>query len=571
MSEPLSPALDPSTPDTSSAVPDPSAPPKASEASADSKVTLTTEIGMAHAETIIGNIFQFPSGVVSFSIDSAKEVTAELAQTTEELFVGEKRLIDEALADLAKQRILLLAGSPGSGRLTTAIYLAGRTATQHRLRSTLVVGALAQNVDVDIWKTAEDAKHFGRRTTIFSNALRHGNGELLRFFTTNGAVHWEQLTKTLTASEAYLIFTAEPGEIANFRPQCSEGLVCRDLTPLGSDLAGRGLDLRASWMHQRERLTDEQFRQITKNRETLRTTLKSLGQITRFLAQYEHSELAVEDALRRFNDIPFWFSTDLSRDVDAWCLATTLALASKAGQSSSAGWWELERIRRAVTEQIKEDRELFPERRSPDSQPGLGETRESKTSGQWLTDDALLLRARAEVVKDPSRLGDTVAFADRTYADAIWPALVARHRRVLTAILPALRSVVEDERGPGSYAVRSLAAQMIGMIGELDPFAISLPLVQRDWVDPRGGSQQLRPFVGWLVQGIRACRNRNYSLAALGALDTLIADDFGDGASTERMLTAISSYSLIGEQEMSLAMERLGRIATEYLAPVRRW
>ena len=99
--------------------------------------------------------------------------------------------------------------------------------------------------------------------------------------------------------------------------------------------------------------------------------------------------------------MPFWFSNELAADVDAWCFALTLALAQVVRNGSSVRWYEFERIRRAVTEQI-----------------GSG-----SKSGQSLSDDSLLLRARAEVSGEPSQLGDAVRFIDRSYAATIWQTL----------------------------------------------------------------------------------------------------------------------------------------------------
>jgi hypothetical protein len=176
------------------------------------------------------------------------------------------------------------------------------------------------------------------------------------------------------------------------------------------------------------------------------------------------------------------------------------------------------------------------------------------------------LRARAEVVWEPSRLGDAVRFIDRSYAATIWRTLAAHHRRALTALIPALRAIAEDERGPGSYSIRSLAAQMLGRIGELDPFSISIPLVQRDWID--GADHGQRQYVGRLLQGMRTSSKRAYRQAAIGAVDSLTMDTGDSVKPNDRLLTAISAYAILGEHELALAMERLGAIAAQRLAPV---
>ena len=470
----------------------------------------------------IGRISQtLAPGPVKFSIESANEVPPERAKTLQELFIGDKRLIEGALVYLQKHHILLLTGDPGCGTLTTAIYLGTRLA-EH----TLVAGPLGPKVEIDLCEIS-----LARQTLIFADGFR--NHDLLGFFSRNDTVEWEQLTKKLRENEAYLIFTAEPDAVAGFQA------VRRDIPQLAPARVGDGLDLRMKWLERQGLLTPEHIRQLTENRERLLDNLKTLSRVARFLDQFTDGDADLDAALQRFHDIPFWFSKHLAADLDAWCFALTLALAHVVRNGSGVGWYEFERIHRAVAGQI---------------QPG------ARTSPS-LSDESLLRRARAEVSREPSRLGDAVRFIDRSYAPVIWQTLATNHRRVLTALIPTLRTVAEDERGPGSYAVRSLAAQMLGRIGELDPFSISIPLVQH-WA----GSQ--RPLVGRLLQGMRTSTNRAYQQAAIGVVDSLTADSGDDAKTQDGLLTAISAYSLLGEQELEPAMERLGAIAAQKLAPV---
>lgn len=470
----------------------------------------------------IGSISQtLAPGPVKFSIESANEVPPERAKTLQELFIGDKRLIEGALVYLQKHHILLLTGDPGCGTLTTAIYLGTRLA-EH----TLVAGPLGPKVEIDLCELG-----LARQTLIFADGFR--NHDLLGFFSRNDTVEWEQLTKELRENEAYLIFTAEPDAVAGFHA------VRRDVPQLAPARVGDGLDLRMKWLERQGLLTPEHIRQLTENRERLLDNLKTLSRVARFLDQFTDGDADLDAALQRFHDIPFWFSKHLAADLDAWCFALTLALAHVVRNGSGVSWYEFERIRHAVAEQIQAGARTSPS----------------------LSDESLLRRARAEVSREPSRLGDSVRFIDRSYAPVIWQTLATNHRRVLTALIPTLRTIAEDERGPGSYAVRSLAAQMLGRIGELDPFSISIPLIQH-WA----GAQ--RPLVGRLLQGMRTSSNRAYQQAAIGVVDSLTADSGDDAKTHDGLLTAISAYSLLGEQELEPAMERLGAIAAQKLAPV---
>lgn len=504
-------------------------------------IETTVKKARAQELIIIGNLSQsLTSGPVQFSIESAIEVTEERAETIHELFVGDERLIDGALADLEKHHVLLLAGGPECGTSTMAIYLGTRLAESAHLQSTLVVSPLDPKVEIDLRKI-----DFAKRTIVFTDGFR--NHDLLGFFSRGDGLEWEGLTGKLRANSAYLIFTAEPDVIAGFP------VARRLVPPLAPDLVGRGLDLRIKWLERERQLTAEHIRQLTGNREHLIDDLKTLPRVVRFLDQYIAGDPDLAAALQRFHDIPFWFSKDLTADVEAWCFAMTLALAHVVRNGSGVGWYEFERIRRAVTQRIKDDPELFF--RSA-----------GRTTGQLLSDDALLHRARAEVVWESSRTGDAVRFVDRSYAATIWQTLAVHHRRALTTLIPVLRMIAEDERGPGSYSIRSLAAQMLGRIGELDPFSISIPLIQRDWVGALDHGQQA--YVGRLLQGMRTSSNRAYRQAAIGAVDSLTTDSGDDAKTNDRLLTAISAYALLGEQELPLAMEKLGMIATHKLAPV---
>jgi hypothetical protein len=490
------------------------------------QVQTTVETARAEKLIIIGSISQhLAAGQAKFSIERAVEVTKERAEVTKELFVGDERLIDGALAELERQRILLLSGERGSGTSTLAVYLATRLACA---KNTLVVTPLEPKVEIDL-----SALDCTERTTVFADAFSRRNRDLAGFFCRHDANEWGRLTEKLRTNNSYLIFTSEPEAIACFV------VPRRDVPPATPELVGRGLDLRVRWLERQGLLNAEHLRPLAENRQRLIDNLKTLPNIARFLEQFRAGDANLDTALQRFHDIPFWFSNDLVTEVDAWCFALTLALAQVVRNGSGIGWYEFERIRCAVTDRL----------------------RKGHQNGPSLADDWLLFRARAEVSAEPSRLGDVVRFIDRSYAATIWQTLATHHRRVLTALIPTLRTIAEEERGPGSYAVRSLAAQMLGRLGELDPFSISIPLVQQDWADAQ------RPLIGRLLQGMRTSGNRAYQKAALGAVDSLTAETGDQSKTHERLLAAISAYALLGEQELGVAMTRLGAIARR-LAPL---
>jgi hypothetical protein len=539
---------------------DPAAPPLREPH--DSRVVVETVEG--EIVTLVGSLTQiFPqtSGPVPFSIESTWTLMPEHEEEIRELFVTDEN-VDHLLADLEKRRILLVSGEAGAGMGTMAKYLSVLVAG--RKRPTLVVGALDPQVPIDIRKLAQTSKEFGQRATVFTNVFQRKNRDLLGFFARIERAGWEQLAASLRQSHSYLIFTAEVTALAGFRQQTSEGIASCTLPSPTRDLVERALDRRIGWMRQKQLAGDEHLRTLRERRTSVLEAVRTIPQLALFLGQYVAGDPDIDAAIQRFNDVGgTWFSKELTADTDAWCFVLTLALAIAAQQDQSVGWYEFERIRRAVTEKVKSDAEIFPRRRRPEAAQEFDV--DERTAGQSLTDDLLLSRCRAVIAKDSSRLGDVVRFIDPSYADRIWQVLLTRNRRVLTALLPTLRTLAEDERGPGTYAVRALAAQMIGRLGELDPFSISMPLAQYGWA----GDRTQRSFVGRLLLGMRASSNSAYKNAALGAVDTLTTENIGDSAAgNDRLLTAISAYSQLGEHEPQLAMERLGTIATQKLAPV---
>jgi len=509
-----------------------------------SRSHVETTVREAHAEvlTVIGSIHQNLSSAAppQFSIDSTAEVTSAQSDTIEELFVANDRWIEDVLSELEKRRILLLYGEHGCGKSATALYLAARLSKRSGLRRALLAAPPDPDVEVDLRKIACD-KDFASRALVFTDVFAGHNDDLAGFFSRGDALTWERLTADLREQQSCVIFTTESEAIFPIRQRIT-GLACREILPLDPALVERGFARRVSWLERHGRLTPAHVRQLSESRERLIDDLKTLPRLVSFLDQFTVSDGDVDAALQRFHDIPFWFSRDLAADVDAWCFALTLALAHSVRPGPGVGWYAFDRIRRTVTAQIREEPEFLT--RTP-------------ASASMLSDDFLLSRARAEVIAEPSRLGAVVRFIDSSYGAIIWQTAAARHRRVLTALIPALRAIAEGERGPGSHAVRSLAAQMIGRIGELDPFSISIPLVQQEWLT-RNRAQ--RPYVGHVLKGMRMSSSRAYRQAALSTVDALLAQ-------RRELPTVIAAYALIGEHDPSLSMSKLGLIATQELAP----
>lgn len=551
-------------------------PPAPNEERAGGAMSIDTKIDMSvgHAEaekiTLVGKIDYvnqyFPSGdtVRPFSVEHTVEVKFELESSIADQFVHDDKVIESALADLERQRMLLLSGERNSGKATMAVYLGTRIARKREFRNpTLSVRPLDERVDIELARVAAEEK-FQKRVIVFTDIFDAKNRGLLEFFAHANRIECAALSEKLRAHDAYLIFTAASADVSRFQQQIAEALTCRNVEPVPQELVKSGFDRKLAWLRKREIAGPEHVRVASEHRDRIVSHLRTMQRVSMFLDQFVASDPNVELALGHFDDVDLWFGKDLPNDVDAWCFALTLAIAQSALGKMPVGWCEFERVRRAVAEAVKSDNEIFPRRRRSES--GAESATEQQTSAQLLSDDRLFARCRAEVFSG-SRLGDVVSFIDPDHALAIWRRAVSHNRRVLTAIVPVLRSLAENERGGVDYAVRALAAQMLGWIGEIDPFSITVPLVQREWVGARDRGQ--RPFVGKLLLGARRSENPSYRRVAMTAIDTFLLDGGADDQpATDRLLTAMSVYSQIGAHELAVAMERLGEIAIRRLAPV---
>lgn len=507
--------------------------------------------------TIIAEAYLSGSGSrVVFSIEQTCAVTADRASQTRALFVGDDAAIERMAQELLSRRILLLTGPEASGKAMTALYLSGHVTDRHGLpKPPLVVEPLERHISVDLRKVAATKSSFGGRVTVFTDAFGRANPELLGFFARADGVGWDDVAATLRSNNAFLVFTADAHAIGDLRQQLAQHIACADVARLSREHVLAALERKLGWLQTRGLATDAHVEAARASRESIFDQLRAVQRVSTFLDDFVRGEADVAAALRRFHDVDYWFSSVLANDLEAWAFAMTLALAEAARPNERVGWIEFERLRRVVTDALRLRPELTPRR-------AAAATNESGAGAVSLCDDDLFATCRAEVVREPGRLGDAVRFVDRSYANAIVSALFARHRRALTAVLPAIRRAAEDLR-PGSEASRCLAAQVLGRAGELDPEPLALSLARDRWVR----FENPEPL-GWLLQGIWASDSDAYQRAALRSLDSVTSAATAKSDGTADWLPkAIVAYAQIGVLDPARAMERLGRIAVESLTP----
>jgi hypothetical protein len=496
-----------------------------------------------------------------FSRDDATPFTQKLAAELTETFVGDDATTRRLLRHLEEHRILLITGQRDIGKRTAALYVSVRIAEQRRIHEPpLLVDTLERHVGIDLRDVAADKETFGKRAIVFADAFEQQNRQLRAFFGTTDHVGWNQLTELLKTSDSYFIFTSTSGSVP-FREQATDRIAHCELQPLKPELVEQGIDRWLLRMKAAESSDRGRVELLETHRATLVAELKTLSRAVSFLRHFVRDESDLEGALRRFRDASYWFRTALAADVDAWMFALALTLSQPSPHAESTPWADFERLRRALADGLRADKELFPRRRQGDTED------ESACPDTVVSfaDDVLLERCRAVIVKDANRLGDVVRFEDSSVVAQLWETILTRYRRILMVALPALRSLAEDDRS--DWSLRVLAAQVIGRIGEIDPGRMALPIIHQ-WAI--SGDQALRPLVGRVVQGALASHKETYRNLALRSIEWLtdVQAMGNDEEAKDGLLTAIGAYAQIGQYESTRAMERLGAIVIEHLAPI---
>jgi hypothetical protein len=514
------------------------------------------------AQNVI-NLLEDPADARTFSVQMASEILPGEEQELIRLVVFDPSFAEKMIEHLERERVLLLTGDRGTGKTTIAKYLATRIAEAHDLNfNTYVVEPLERQVRIIVRKLAEDRQRFGSRVTIFTEALGKRNRDLINFFTADRSA-WEQLTNAARASNAYLIFTVAAVNLDPIRSQLS--IDKHPLPGLPPELVSAGVERRLAWLHKSQAARAARIGILDEHRDRIQRTLKTLPNTVNFISDFVKNDLDFDVALARWSAPPYCFLDDLAGDVDAWCFALTLALTEATPNGELVAWCDFEVLRREITELIKTDGEIFPRRRfRPDQE---SDEASERTTGAALTDDALMERCRVKVTKDRGGFRDVISFDDSECGAAIWESVLVHNRRVLMKIVPVLRAIAENRGKNANLTLRILVAQMIGRIGVIDPKAIALPLIEREWTGSR--DVVLRALVGRLLQGVLATGSTRYRDAALGALEELADADAQqvDAETRNHLLTAIAAYSQLGDYGPAKAMEHLGDIAIEHCAP----
>jgi hypothetical protein len=556
--------------------------------------TINITLERAYNDVVRHYLPEGSSIATRFVLDSNWQIKEEYQTEIGRRFVGDAVEIEQLQKVLAKKRVLLLSGEVGLGRTTTAIYLAHLMMTtaesgncaralnskksKTRLRQTYLIPALDRQTRVDFDEIHKDGKGPANRFVVFENAFLRNNQYLLRFFKDLNEPRLAQFSDKLARSNCYLVFTFTTTEASQLQSEPALKELHYELKYPSEELLSKSLDQMLDSLLTEPRINASHLAVLgdLKQRKVLLQQIKTIPGVVGFVGDYlrdfsTEGEVDLSEAIRRSEDIRYWFQQDLTSDWDSWCFALSLALAHCRADAGGVSWYNFECLRGAVWLVLKRNPELFPPKSFSNEQI-FGD---APAKVPILTDDVFLDRCRAKIQKDPNSLSDVISFCDEGRAQKLWRTLLKHNRRVLAMLLARFAEMVEDQATEPEP--RALCAQIIGRFGEIDPERITSFLIDR-WVYSSEIYQQAS--VGALYQGIIASEDEHYRgyflerLEELGTPSEIDEDaepnDPVDPAEKKRLLTVIAICSRIGVQELSLAMKCLRRIVETKLVRAMR-
>lgn len=472
------------------------------------------------------------SSSVSFVALSREEIIDRSAH-----IIADEETVERLEAVLIENRCLLLTGPPHFGKAELLLLLASRlTQKGYSIREIAWTSKPEKNVFVDLKEIGNDQNQFGNKFVIFKDALSLGNRTLTRFVSSVERHEFENLTRNLKANGTFLVLTSDSLLLKPIQNSLAALGAWEEVIEISEERLVRGLEDRIGLKYPSGKNGSQDgigLQDVLKRKVEIVRMLKTMPRIVRFVERSLDDVLAgeygLEKALQRSGDLKDWFFSEVSKEFDAWCFGLALLLSYSAPPSRAVGFLQFHDVWNAVSRFMQRELRFSRRNRQPDS---------------LLTDETLLELFQAEIGKSHNGT-DYIRFKDASLPQRLWQQVLLRNcRSLVSQMYPWL--LQETQRG--NLHRRLSAAGALGRIGEMDPEAITLPLIST-W----GCSKELdqRALVGSLLQGVLG-GERLYQDRCFKRLHLLML-----GTNTEVVEGAIFSLLQVGLVDLGRAMQEL--------------
>lgn len=462
-------------------------------------------------------------------------------------YIGEKELINDLARRLREQRVLVITGEPDSGKRTTALMVANQLKWRfdEHLNEPRQLTRLRQNVRIDIIRDLIGDDDMHNRVLLFIDALVTRNPDLIAFLDDLHKHTLVEVAGKLRAAGMFLIFTIDSAMAASSRSRLKDLAVVAELEPLSDNLLRQALCRELKGFREaNDSVADGLAAVVGFDKESIilkgcRTVPRIIKFVKQYLPRIIQEQLTVEQAIERLDNLEHWFCEELASDPDLWSFAFTLVLVENSASSDEqyydgTPWFEFERLRRTVWRCLRRNPLLF------------GTEIRCRTK-EALIDNYFLEWTGATYSLDDATGTHLVRFKEDSYRERLWALAIHKYRSVLGCLLQELKRTTELQEFDSSH----LTARIIGRIGEVDPgnilgCAYSWALAESDL---------LREASAFILRTAFVSRNENYRSIAIKALRHWSSSD-----NVNILTTVVTTYALIGLNDLEYAMKEMGRI-----------
>jgi len=458
---------------------------------------------------------------------------------------SDEALISNLVATLMERRILILVGEPELGKAAIAMLMANQICRQAEASGMSLCQRLEGAVRIDFNELTGDESAYHDQLLIIKDAFAWHNADLQRFCAEMTLTTARSYADRLKEVDSYLVLTSDSSKLQETASLQNLGILQQMQRP-APDLLAKGFKHHAvhlmKVLGERAIPTDkvkkvEEF--VNSNGPALAEKLGTFPRVARFVRDYlvstAEEHLTEEQALERMDDLRRWLLSDLIEDFDAFCFALALVLCSGT-RPEGIPWLRFERVRRVVETALR--REL---RRSTKDR----EVRE------LCLHEAVVAKARAEIVRSPFPEGDIIRFTDERYPVRLWQVLTGPGRNLLALLLPLLHSMLHER----DLFQQEVAAQALGRIGQLDPTFVTTPLLY-NWI--HGEQADQAEILGQLLQGVMSSGDHSYRN---GHLALLLQTAVGGNLKAAR--AAVVSLKGVGNIDLQAALAGLRHVLND--------